>query len=121
MKNCICRLKFATNIASRSLGVKKSVANLQDYMNCGILGLDIVYSTIPQILQTDLLWTFRIESIASLASNQWDTSPRHQARRLSVSRSTDTLNLPAPPPASVSGSHFSPAQEETMDLPFSLK
>ncbi|KAK3881484.1 hypothetical protein Pcinc_014068 [Petrolisthes cinctipes] len=62
----------------------------------------------------------RIESIASLASNQWDTSPRHQARRFSVSRSTDTLNLPAPPPASVSGSHFSPAQEETMDWPFSL-
>ncbi|XP_063884386.1 intermembrane lipid transfer protein VPS13D-like isoform X2 [Scylla paramamosain] len=61
----------------------------------------------------------RIESFAGLASSQWDASPHHQ-RRLSVSRSTDTLNLPAPPPASASGSHFSPVIEDATDLPFSL-
>ncbi|XP_050720689.1 intermembrane lipid transfer protein VPS13D-like isoform X3 [Eriocheir sinensis] len=61
----------------------------------------------------------RIESFAGLASSQWEASPHHH-RRLSVSRSTDTLNLPAPPPASASGSHFSPTIEDTSDLPFSL-
>ncbi|XP_071526978.1 intermembrane lipid transfer protein VPS13D [Panulirus ornatus] len=61
----------------------------------------------------------RIESFAGLSSSQWEVSPRHR-RRMSVSRSTDTLNLPAPPPASAYGSHFSPAHEENADLPFSL-
>nr|XP_045619802.1 vacuolar protein sorting-associated protein 13D-like isoform X1 [Procambarus clarkii]XP_045619809.1 vacuolar protein sorting-associated protein 13D-like isoform X1 [Procambarus clarkii] len=60
----------------------------------------------------------RIESFASLSSNQWEASPRHR-RRMSFSRSTDTLNLPAPP-ASASGSGLSPEHEESTDLPFSL-
>ncbi|KAK7067843.1 Vacuolar protein sorting-associated protein 13D, partial [Halocaridina rubra] len=61
----------------------------------------------------------RIESFVSLTSNSWDASPRHR-RRMSVSKSTDTLNLPAPPPVSATGSRFSPAHEESTDLPFSL-
>ncbi|XP_076064677.1 vacuolar protein sorting 13D isoform X4 [Oratosquilla oratoria] len=61
----------------------------------------------------------RIESFVGLSSGTWEASPRHR-RKLSISKSSDTLNLPAPPPASASGSRFSPAHEESTDLAFDL-
>ncbi|CAL4093418.1 unnamed protein product, partial [Meganyctiphanes norvegica] len=62
----------------------------------------------------------RIESFVGLSSGTWESSPRHRQRLMSTSRSTDTLNLPAPPPASGYASHFSPVMDEANDLPFNL-
>ena len=61
----------------------------------------------------------RIESFVSLSGSTKE-SPRH-ARHLSLSKSTDTLLFPNPPPASTLDSNMSPVHGVAPDLTFNTE